>query len=188
MECAYYSRRSAAVTFLIDGYNLMHAVGMLRPGVPAGGLERARTRFLNWLADAVKDRTAVLRVVFDAEKGRSASPESDHRGVRVRFAFRRTADDEIEELLAAEQHPKQVTVVSNDTRVRDAGRHRGTAVHTCEEFVDWLIADSGEPGASATGGSPGSAEAEEKPEPTATPDEMAAWLAAFSQPPKRRKR
>jgi predicted RNA-binding protein with PIN domain len=168
------------VTFLIDGYNLMHAVGLLSQGVPAGGLKRARTRFLDWLAEAVKGRPVVLRLVFDAEKGFAPSPESDHSGLRVRFAFGRTADDEIEEFLATASHPEQITVVSNDTRVQDAGRHCGTRVYTCQEFVDWLI-DT--PAAPATG-SP----EPEKTEPTATPDEMAAWLAAFSTPPKRRKK
>ena len=148
--------------------------------MPAGGLKRARLRFLDWLADAVKGRQVVIRVVFDAEKGLGPSPESDHRGLRVRFAFARTADDEIEELLEAASRPERITVVSNDTRLQDAGRHRGTRVYTCQEFVDWLIAT---PAATATG-SP----EPEKPEPTATPDEMAAWLAAFSTPPKRRKK
>jgi uncharacterized protein len=171
------------VTFLIDAYNLMHAVGLLRQGVPAGGLERARTRFLDWLADGAKGRAAGLRVVFDAQDAPAASPESAHRGVRVRFAFRRTADDEIEELLAAEKHPARVTVVSNDTRVQEAGRRRGTAVYACEDFVDWLVAGaSAEQGADARR-SPNP----EKSEPDATPDEMAAWLAAFSTPPKRKK-
>jgi predicted RNA-binding protein with PIN domain len=168
------------VTFLIDGYHLMHAVGLLSHGVPAGGLKRARTRFLDWLAEAVKGRQVVIRVVFDAERGPSPSPESDHRGLRVRFAFGRTADDEIEDLLDAELHPERITVVSNDTRVQDAGRHCGTRVYTCQEFVDWLIAT---PAATAT-----DSPEPEKPVPTATPDEMAAWLAAFSTPPKRRKK
>jgi predicted RNA-binding protein with PIN domain len=172
------------VTFLIDAYNLMHAVGLLRQGLPAKGLERARLRFLDWLADGVKGRAALLRVVFDAQDSPGASPERDHRGVRVRFAYRKTADDEIEELLAAERHPSRVAVVSNDTRVQEAGRRRGAGVRTCEEFVDWLIqppvADPKTPVADAPG-SP------EKPEPGATADEMAAWLAAFSTP-KRRKR
>jgi predicted RNA-binding protein with PIN domain len=171
------------VTFLIDGYNLMHAVGLLRPAVPAGGLERARTRFLNWMADATEGRAEVLRVVFDAERAPASSPEAIHRGVRVRFAFRRTADDEIEELLAGEAVPARVAVVSNDTRVQAAGRTRGCAVHTCEEFVDWLI-DGGVPPTA----DPVDPPEPEKPESTATPDEMAAWLAAFSAPlPKRRK-
>ena len=170
--------------FLIDGYNLMHAVGLLRPGLPAGTLERARVRFLNWLADATDGRTVTLRVVFDAQAAPAASPETNHRGVRVRFSFRRTADDEIEELLAAEPVPARVTVVSNDARVQEAGRRRGTAVQTCEQFVDWTLEPDRKPGVHPPG-SP----AADKPEPTATAEEMAAWLAVFSSPKaKRRKR
>lgn len=165
------------MTFLIDGYNLMHAVGMLGVGPVAGGLEHARNKFLDWLVAASGKKPEKLRVVFDAEKGRGPSPETNYRGVRVRFAYRRTADDDIEELLAGERQPAQVTVVSNDVRVQDAGRHRGTAVNTCEEFVDWLIADVKKP--SAILGKPD----DQKQEPISSPDEMAAWLAAFSAPP-----
>jgi len=167
------------VTFLIDAYNLMHAVGLARTGLPAKGLERARTRFLDWLADAVRGRDATLRAVFDAQDAPAASPEADYRGVRVRFAHRRTADDEIEELLAAGPAAR-VAVVSNDSRVREAGRRRGASVFACEEFVDWLSAP---PAAGIPAPPP-----PDKPEPTATADEMAAWLAAFSTPPKRKKK
>ena len=170
--------RNPAVTYLIDGYNLMHAVGMLGPATRPTGLEAARTRFLDWLAAAAGKRDGRLRVVFDAEKGRGRSPEASYRGLWVRFAFRRTADDEIEELLAAEKRPAAVTVVSNDTRVRDAGRHRGCEVLGCEGFVDWLIAPE-KPAAA-----PPPAAEEPKPQSEATPDEMAAWLAAFTKPPK----
>jgi predicted RNA-binding protein with PIN domain len=169
------------VTFLIDGYNLMHAVGMLGAGPAAGGLERARTRFLDWLADAARKRPEILRVVFDAEKGRGPSSESNHHGVRVRFAFRKTADDEIEELLAKEKRPATVTVVSNDVRIQDAGRRRGTSVNTCEAFVDWLIVETKKRPADAD-----RSQEEQKPEQPTTPDEMAAWLAAFSKPPPKR--
>ena len=178
-ESGFAPTRVAPVTFLIDAYNLMHAIGLLRQGMPAKGLERARKRFLDWLADTAKGRDAVLRAVFDAQDAVGPSPESDHRGVRVRFAFHRTADDEIEELLAAERQPAQLAVVSNDTRLQAAGRRRGAVVFTCETFVDWLmkpqVADDPKPPAA------------EKADPGATPDEMAAWLAAFSAP-KRRKR
>ena len=169
--------------FRIDGYNLRHAVGLLRQGLPAGGLERARGRFLDWLADAGKGRADTIRVVFDAQDAPAASKEMDHRGVRVRFSFRKTADDEIEELLAAEPLPARVAVVSNDGRVREAGRRRGAAIQTCEQFVDWTLEDrrTGD----ATRRVPPVAE---KPEETATADEMAAWLAAFSTPPRKRRK
>ena len=113
------------MTFLIDGYNLMHAVGLARKSLPAGDLKRARTRLLDWLADAAKGRDSTMRVVFDGQSAPAESPEADHRGVRVRFAFRRTADDEIEELLAAESYPSRVMVVSNDSRA--CARRAGVA-------------------------------------------------------------
>jgi predicted RNA-binding protein with PIN domain len=166
------------VVFLIDGYNLMHAVGLLGPGPAPGGLDRARTRLLDWLADTTEGRGETLRVVFDAQAGPAPSRETVHRGVRVLFAFRRTADDLIEQLLAAEPVPARVTVVSNDNQVRETARRRGSAALTCAEFVDWCIEET--PVADAHG-SPEPPEAE-KPEPGATADEMAAWLAAFSLP------
>lgn len=167
------------MTFLIDGYNLMHAVGLASARLPAGKLEGARLRLLDWLADAAEGRGATLRVVFDAKAAPSASREADYRGVRVAFAFRRTADELIEELVGAERRPDRVTVVSNDGQVREAARRRGCGVFACEEFVDWLI--EGRPDAK-----PMPAPEPDKPGPPATPDEQAAWLAAFSTP--RRKR
>ncbi|MDB5311401.1 MAG: YacP-like domain protein [Gemmataceae bacterium] len=171
------------VTFLIDGYNLLHAVGLASRRFPPKGLERARTRFLDWLADAMRERDDILRVVFDAQNGPLPSSEYGHRGVRVRFAYRQTADELIDEMIHAVPHPARVTVVSNDGQVQDAGRRRGCPVLTCQEFVDWLIDDH--PGA----GPP--PPEDDKPAAAATPAEMAAWLEAFSVPrtsPKRRPR
>jgi len=168
------------VTFLIDGYNLMYAAGLANRGMPAPQFDRARLRFLDWLADGVKGRGAVLRVVFDALLAPSPSLETVHRGVRVRFAFRQTADDLIEQLVAVEQKPATVTVVSNDSRVREAGRRAECQLATCEEFIDWLIrpADHPEPGAPRA--------PEDKPVSAVSDDDMSEWLKAFNTPkPKR---
>ena len=167
------------MTFLINGYNLMHAAGLAPARPAAGRLEPARNRFLDWLAEASAGRGALLRVVFDAKSAPAASPESDHRGVRVAFAFGRTADELIEELVGADRRPELVTVVSNDGQVREAARRRGCGVQACEAFIDWLLA--GPPHTR-----PVPAPEPDKPEPAATPEELAAWLAAFSGPPKRR--
>lgn len=169
-------RGNQKVTFLIDGYNLMHALGLVSRTSPAPHFERARTRFLDWLADGAKGRAASLRVVFDAQQAPSPSLETVHRGVRVRFAFKRTADDVIEELVAVEQKPHAVTVVSNDARVREAGRRAECGVATCEEFTDWLLGDDSEyQGADA----PRPPEPD-KPEPTA--EETDELLRVFSKP------
>jgi predicted RNA-binding protein with PIN domain len=165
------------VTFLIDGYNLMFAAGLATRTTVAVRFERARERFLDWLAASASNRPDTLRVVFDAQEAPAPSLERVHRGVRVRFAFRRTADDVIEELVSTEPKPAAVTVVSNDSRVREAGRRAGCAVSSCEEFIDWLITPPPTPHA------PGSPE-EDKPEPA--PADVSELLGVFSKPkPKR---
>jgi uncharacterized protein len=171
------------VNFLIDGYNLMHASGLARRGLPAGALHQARGRFLDWLADAAKGRGAAIRVVFDAANTTNHSEESDYRGIRVRFTTGRTADDEIEELLAAEAHPSGITVVSNDSRLRESARRRAAAFLSCEEFIDWTI----DPRPPLTAPDPPPARPE-KPEAAPTEAEQAALLAAFSRPPAKRRR
>ena len=163
------------MTFLIDGYNLMHAVGYATKAMPAGELARGRTRLLDWIADARGDRPDTVRVVFDAVEGRKSN-ESTHRGLFVRYAYRQTADDAIEALVAAEKHPKKLAVVSNDNRIRDAARRKSCAVFGCEEFVDWLLKSALVPSVAVPPET-------DKPAATATDDEMTAWLDVFSQPP-----
>jgi predicted RNA-binding protein with PIN domain len=164
------------VTFLIDGYNLMFAAGLANRAMMASQFDRARERFLDWLA-AGTDRGATLRVVFDAQQAPAPSLESVHRGVRVRFAYRQTADDLIEELIATEPKPAALTVVSNDSQVREAGRRAGCLLASCEEFIDWLIAP---PANAPVNDSPEA----DKPEPTS--NDVTELLDVFSKPKKKR--
>lgn len=163
---------------LIDGYNLLFAVGLAGPTLPKKQLQHARTRLLDWLADAAGGRSALLRVVFDARQGPFPSAEYGHRGVRVQFAFGQTADERIDELVHAERQPKTLAVVSNDNAVRAAGTARGCPAWTCPEFVDWLLdrrpADAPPPPPEA-----------DKPADPPPPDELAALLAAFETPKRR---
>jgi hypothetical protein len=161
------------VTYLIDGYNLMFAAGLATRAMPAAQFERARERFLDWLAGGATGR-AELRVIFDALQAPSPSLETVHRGVRVRFAFRQTADDLIEELVATAAKPAALTVVSNDGRVREAGRRAECPLATCEEFIDWLI-EGTEQGSDA----PRPPE-QDKPQPT--PTDVDELLQIFSKP------
>jgi len=162
------------VNALIDGYNLLHAIGLANRNLPAKGLERARIRLLDWLAERASGHT--LRVIFDGQNSAAPSAESDHRGVKVRFSFRQTADELIEEIIRVEPMPDRITVVSNDGQVREAARRRNCTVLTCEEFVDELNAKR----------APAAKPAPRDEREPATPEEMAAWLDAFSRPKPRR--
>lgn len=163
--------------FLIDGYNLMYAVGLAPPpnGTPAA-LTAARKKFLDWLADSppVKADPSALRVVFDAQNSTRDFGTSSHRGITVTFSFRQTADDLIEALVSVHRQPQQLQIVSNDSRLRDFARRKKCQHLTCGAFVDWLM-------------SPVKTDPQEPPPPDDKPkddwpDEMDTLLKAFKPP------
>ena len=117
---------------MIDGYNLLYAAGICAETAPPHTLERSRAALLNFVASTVdpeeRHRTTV---VFDAAGAPPGLPERrSHRGILVLFARKHeSADALIEELIAAEDAPRRLTVVSSDHRIqRAARRRRATAV------------------------------------------------------------
>ncbi|MCE9545870.1 MAG: NYN domain-containing protein [Planctomycetia bacterium] len=161
-------------SILIDGYNLLHASGVLPPGRGPGSLERAREALLRFLAASLSDdQRSRTTIVFDAAEAPYNLPRVlDHDGMTVRFAPRdRKADDVIEDLILADSAPKRLTVVSSDHRIqRAANRRRARAVDSdvwCAELVR-LRAESTEAAAGTA-----------KPEGPYTAGEVAKWLRVF---------
>jgi predicted RNA-binding protein with PIN domain len=127
-------------TYLVDGYNLIHAIGLLPKKAGPGGLEKARRALLGLLHGHFGDESSAVTVVFDAAKAPPRSmPEQVYQGLRVQFATGGLlADDVIEALIQQEAAPKQLTVVSNDHRLQKAARRRHAHVMSCEHFLDLL--------------------------------------------------
>ncbi len=126
--------------YLIDGYNLLHALAPLPKKTGPGGLHHARERLLALLHAAFSDESSHVTVVFDASKSpRGATEVQDYHGIEVRFAVHeQQADDLIEILIRGDATPRQLTVVSDDHRIQQAGRRRKCAVLGCAAFLDWL--------------------------------------------------
>ena len=164
------------MTFLIDGYNLMHAVGSVPTGVLARQFDAARGRFLDWLAEspALKPYFAFTRIVFDAQHASRDWGTTTHRGLTVTFSFRQTADDLIETYLALDKNPQKIRLVSNDHRLQAAAKRVRAKPMACSEFVDWLI-DPERPGPKDYPPA-----APEKPIPTT--DDLAEYLRVFGSP------
>lgn len=130
----------AVMPYLIDGYNLLYAMGVLHGRVGPGGLEKARRALLGLLHGTYGPQSSVITVVFDAAQApRGAEEEEDYHGIRVRFAVHQeAADDLIELLIRHDASPRQLTVVSDDHRLQQAARHRHCVVVGCLEFLDEL--------------------------------------------------
>ncbi len=126
---------------IIDGYNLMHALGMTRLRYGPGDLERTRTAFVNYLAGrlapAERERTTV---VFDAGDAPPDLPrQSQLHAMQIVFAPPGgDADSVIEELIAGHSSPRQILVISSDHRLQKAVRRRRGRYSDSEPFAALL--------------------------------------------------
>src|SRR5262245_39768470 len=127
-------------SYVIDGYNLIHAMTTLSKRVGPGVLEKARLRLLGLLQHSFGEQSSHVTVVFDARGAPAGSiPEQEFDGIKIRFAIKgQEADDVIEDLIRHESVPKQLTVVSNDHRLQQAARRKKANVMSCEDFLDML--------------------------------------------------
>src|SRR4249920_21572 len=127
--------------YLIDGYNLLHAMGVLHGQTGPKVLEKARLRLLSMLRGRFEQRTGNVTVVFDAAHAPPGAIEAqDYHGIHVRFAVNEDqADDLIEQIIRQESAPSRLAVVSDDRRLQQAGRRRRCQVQGCGEFLDHIL-------------------------------------------------
>jgi predicted RNA-binding protein with PIN domain len=115
------------MTLLIDGYNLLHASGLLGRGRGRGVLESARQALLNFLANSLPEAEVPrTTVVFDAHEAPWGSlRRSNIAGISVIFGSSELdADSVIEQLILEDSSPKRLTVVSSDHRLHRAAKKR----------------------------------------------------------------
>lgn len=156
--------------YLIDGYNLLHAMGLLHGRTGPHALENARLALLARLCGDGK--TASLTVVFDAAGAPpGAAQEDEYRGIHIYYARDGSADDIIETLIQREAKPSQLTIVSDDHRIQQAGRRRRCPVMGC---LDYLV-ERPHP----DGDKPAAPEAPLKPEKVSG-EEIQHWLNEFA--------
>jgi predicted RNA-binding protein with PIN domain len=159
---------------VIDGYNLLHAMGLLRGKVGPTGLEKARLGLLGLLRAVYGQEAITVTVVFDAAHAPPGSAgEENYQGIHVRFAVDQgEADDVIETLIRDDSAPRQLVIVSDDHRIQRAARRRHCMVSGCLQYLEWLERHRREKKRSIP-------QAESKPEHVSE-REMQHWLREFA--------
>ena len=162
------------MAIIIDGYNLLHASGVMPQGNGPHTFARAREALIRFLAASLTDEErSRTTIVFDAREAPFNQPRTlDHEGMAIRFAPREIdADTLIEELIQADTSPKRLTVVSSDHRIQNAARRRRAQPIDsdvwCAELSRRRSAGSGV------------APQVVKPEGPLPPSEVARWMDAF---------
>jgi uncharacterized protein len=167
------------MALVIDGYNLLHASGILPRGIGPGTLQRARGALLNFLVESLEpDELAKTVVVFDARAAPVGRPRLvNHRGLQVHFAPNPgDADALIEKLISENHSPRKLLVVSSDHRLqRAAKRRRAQAIDSDRWYGEVIRRRMGR----------GREAAEEPAKPTGplSEHEVARWLSQFGMTP-----
>lgn len=126
---------------LIDGYNLLHASGILGRRLGASSLADARQVLLEtlgvWLTEAERMESTI---VFDAKNAPAILPHREvYREMQIIFAKEfDEADDLIESLIRQESNPKKVLVVSSDRRLQRAAKRRKAPFIGSERWYEEL--------------------------------------------------
>jgi len=125
------------VTLIIDGYNLLHASGVFGDDRGPRGFEQSRLALLDLLVELLGPEATDCIVVFDAARAPDGLPGRFlHRGIRVWFAREYPdADSLIEELVAADDAPGSLVVVSGDRRLQAATRRRRAHAIGADEWL-----------------------------------------------------
>ena len=168
-----------AVDLIIDGYNLLHASGVIGRGIGPGALARSRRALLGVLTVSLEpDQRPRTTVVFDSgPAGRGLPHDLEWHGIRVQFAARHaSADALIEELIQANNAPRRLVVVSSDHRLQRAARRRRARAIDSDRWFAQLLAkrrrrQSATPPETT------------KPNQRLTPAEVEYWLAQFRATP-----
>jgi predicted RNA-binding protein with PIN domain len=126
--------------YLIDGYNLLHAMGVLAGKVGPHGLSKARSGLLGLISGTMGKDASTVTVAFDAA---GAPPgvieDQEYQGIHVRFAVKHAqADDLIESLIRESSAPRQLAIVSDDRRIQKSAQRRHCPVIGCLDFLDDL--------------------------------------------------
>lgn len=130
---------------IIDGYNLLHAAGMMPGRIDGEMLARARSRLLRFLEGRItsseRERTTI---VFDVNRTMAEVSERETiHGMTVLNAIAYPdADTLIEQLIREHSAPKQLVVISSDHRLHKAARVRKAKPIDSEDFYEELTRKS----------------------------------------------
>jgi predicted RNA-binding protein with PIN domain len=167
------------VKWLIDGYNVCFAVGLIPSQVKEDELRQGRVALLAAIREGLPDQDVrETVVVFDSRVDLKLPDEPEVAAFpgEVRFSAKyREADDLIEELIRGERRPEKLTVVSSDGRIARAARRRKATSLSNEAWWEalrdgklWKRPAPPEPAAKPTS----------KPLPSA--EETAKWSEVFA--------
>jgi predicted RNA-binding protein with PIN domain len=150
--------------YIIDGYNLLHAVPSLKNMLTRDAVG-AREQLVALIARQTIKRKFRCTVVFDGTPQSGAPPPAQHSPVHVVHSGGASADSYIRNMIEKSKQRAGLVVVSSDHEILNHARACSCTTYTSKFFSLWLFEneDAGE----------------EKEQASLSKNEVEAWLKIF---------
>lgn len=127
-----------ACKLLIDGYNLMYAIGYAQAGdTRPKALESGRNRLIQLLAEHLGPEANQTCIVFDAGgvSSKGLPKFFQQRSIYLLFSSDYLSADEcIQNILQVHSNPKRLVLLSSDHSVQRKGTARGATIRDSEDW------------------------------------------------------
>ena len=127
--------------YVVDGYNLLHALKKLPEGLPED-FGRARARVVELISHLCKRESGKARVYFDGTPGELGTGDLAYPRVKVIFcgSGRESADAAVRDYVENASEPRRLTVVSSDQEVVRACKLAGSKTLSSQAMAKKLDA------------------------------------------------
>ncbi|MBZ0137002.1 MAG: NYN domain-containing protein [Planctomycetes bacterium] len=122
--------------YVVDGYNLLHALKKRPDGLPSD-FGRARARMCELLSGLARVETQVVRMFFDGTHGELSPGDLAFPRVRVTFCGPGVgaADRAVREFVENSREPGKLRVISSDIEVVQACKLAGAKVISSQDMA-----------------------------------------------------
>jgi hypothetical protein len=125
--------------FIIDGYNVIHAIPSLK-NLLAHDAESAREQLIYLVAQLSTKRKFRCTIVFDghAPAHHRSSPNAP---IHVLYSFPQIADVKIKEMIDKAKNRSLLVIISSDHEILNYARVCSCITHTSKHFANLLSSD-----------------------------------------------
>ncbi len=123
--------------YIIDGYNLIHAIPSLKKTLAHDG-ETARELLIHSIAQLTHRKKFRCTIVFDGTSPQNSTKHSNHAPVHVIFSSPRNADANIKQIIEHSKNRSLLVIVSSDREILNFAKVCSCQTHTSNYFANLL--------------------------------------------------
>ncbi len=124
--------------YIIDGYNLIHAIPTLKKLLQHDGFE-AREQLVFLISRLTFKRKFRCTIVFDGAKPHEPHPPPTNSPVHIVFSSPLSADAKIKSMIELSKNRALLVIVSSDREILDYAKVCSCTIHTSKYFSNLLF-------------------------------------------------